>query len=179
MLNFNYVAYCLGSIYQFIIVWQLLEISYVTYNKLVDSGLIVRIIAFILFGIMYCLAITAYVFIFMNTTITHSIVLTAIMLFIDVLCFIFSIVSKNHSSFPVAILCLINAMSFVYSQNFDFTPLAYAFNQNTYYAFAAIANVICLISIIIINTTELSLKPLFGGIIPQANPEFGPLLSTD
>ena len=148
-----------------------METGYVMHNKLLDLHKALRIIAFILFIGFYGLAVTGFVFAFLNSTNNHQVAVTSIEIIFDVVSFIISVLPNDKSSSPVSFLFLLNALHAVYCSNLAFqNGSAYTFTVNVFVGIASVAQAFNFGAIIGFNTTELSFKPLFNGTNPAGNP---------
>jgi len=50
--------------------------------------------------------------------------------------------------------------------------------RGVYYAYCSVAAVISILELIAVNTTEITLRPMFAGTDSSAKPEFGSYVST-
>lgn len=156
------------------------------YRRLLDMHIAVRVLGIILEVAFYGLSVVAFVYALLYCQDAAVMALVIIAMIICLTSFILSIISKTASSFPVSIMTFIMALVMCFMSNFnggiivashlsDKINVKYAFNEDCYYAFASIAQIVSFAMLLTFNVMSISLKPLFGGITTEA--ETGTMIS--
>ncbi|CAL5971199.1 Serine_incorporator protein [Hexamita inflata] len=178
MLNFQYLMIVLGAMFQGVMMLAVVEIGYVWFNKVKNAAMPVRVLVFIVMIGFIGLGITEFAFTYLNSRNIHVVAMTSALCGISGIIIVLALVSKHASIFPVSFLILMTAFSCIYGSNFDFFGnQKFSFTTECFNAFTSIGAITCFFSIFLMNTMEISLKPLFLGVDSRGNPDMGAMVS--